>query len=87
MSRVWKRFMFKLFRGASFVAYLSSAIIVPTAAAAYLGYPPQLGIFFGLMFGILLPMLFVLLRDVYYESKREVEQENNKLMRDLGRIL
>jgi hypothetical protein len=85
MSRVWKRFFNKMLKGIAFITYLFASMIIPGAIAYWLGFEPAMGILLGLTVFILLPMFVFMVRDVYRDSKREIEWENRKMMSDLGK--
>ena len=85
MSRVWKRFLFKMSKGVGAAAYVLLAIFIPEYIfQVVLGLESGQGAFIGMMVFIALPIFGFLLRDVYRDSKLEVERENRQIMRDLG---
>jgi hypothetical protein len=85
MSRVWKKFFIKVGKGLSVVAYVLGSMFVGGLIAGWLGFDIEAGILAGATVMVFLPMIAFLLRDVYRESKLEVQIENNKIMRDLGK--
>jgi hypothetical protein len=85
MSRVWKKFFIKVGKGLSVVAYVLGSMFVGGLIAGWFSYDIEAGILAGATVMVFLPMIAFLLRDVYRESKLEVQIENNKIMRDLGK--
>jgi hypothetical protein len=85
MSRVWKKFFIKVGKGLSVVAYVLGSMFVGGLIAGWLGFDIEVGIFAGAFVMVFLPMIAILLRDVYRESKLEVQIENNKIMQQLGK--
>jgi hypothetical protein len=85
MSRVWKRFLFKMSKGIGAAAYVLLAIIVPEYIfQVVLGLESGQGAFIGMTVFIALPIFGHLIYDMYRDSKREIESENRRIMRDLG---
>lgn len=85
MSRVWKRFFYKVGYASLFVTYVLSALFVPEVISiTFFGQEPGLGVIIGSLLFLAIPGIGFILRDVYRESKREVEYENKNLMRNLG---
>jgi hypothetical protein len=85
MSRVWKRFLLKMSKGVVFLTYVLLAIFVPEyISQIVLGFESGQGAVIGMMVFIALPIFGYLIYDVYRDSKREIEIENRRIMRDLG---
>jgi tryptophan-rich sensory protein len=85
VSRVWKRFLFNISKGVVFIIYLLGVLFGGGYISLLFGYPFELGILFGAAVFIFLPMLTFIIRDIYNDAKREIELENQRLMRDLGK--
>jgi len=83
MNRVWKRFLNKVAKGVGTVAYVLLSMFIPAVIAHRMGYDLEWGIMFGAGVFVIAPMTFYMIRDVYRDAKREVEWENQKLMRDI----
>lgn len=80
MSRVWKRFLFKVGKGVAVISYVLGSMLLGGFISHWLGYDPEAGIFIGVMTMVVLPMIAFLLRDTYKDAKQEVEWENRKMM-------
>ncbi len=80
MSRVWKRFLIKVSKGLGAIAYILGSMFAGGFIAGWLGFDIEIGIMVGAVVMVFLPMIAVLLRDVYRDAKQEVEWENRKLM-------
>ncbi len=81
MIKVWKRFFYKVFVVTVWMVGVFATVLGGILLSAnYLG-DPGIGLFGSLI------MLFVLflLKETYADSRREIERENEKLMRELGR--
>jgi hypothetical protein len=85
MNRVWKKFFIKISKGLSFFVYVISSMAIPAVIAAWLEYPPGIGIFIGSIIFLIIPGGIYLLRDIYKDCKREVEYENRDILRTLGK--
>jgi hypothetical protein len=85
MSRVWKKFLLKVGKGAAFVSYVVGSMVAGGFIAEWLIGDPDPGIFAGAFIFVILPMIVSLLRDIYRDTKAEVERENRELMRTLGK--
>jgi hypothetical protein len=83
MSRVWKRFLFKISKGVGIVAYILGSLGIGAVVSLWLGYDPQAGVLVGAGLFIFLPLITIVLRDTYRDSKEEVEQENRNILRAL----
>ena len=83
MNRVWKRFLFKVAKGMAVIYYVLGSMFTGGFIAGWLGYDLEWGIMFGAGVFVIAPMTFYMIRDVYRDAKREVEWENQKLMRDI----
>ena len=83
MNRVCKRFLTKVAKGASAVAYALLSMLIPGAIAGSMGYSPEWGILIGAVVFLIIPMMVFAIREVYQDAKREVELENRYLMRDI----
>lgn len=90
MNRIQKRFLSKIGKFVGFFVgssiYLILAIFVPEYIfQTLLGFESGLGAFIGMMIFIVLPILGIIIRDVYQDAKLEVESENRQMMRELGK--
>jgi hypothetical protein len=80
MSRIWKRFLFKVAKGVAVISYVLGSMFVGGFIAGWLGYDPEAGIMAGAFVMVIFPIIAFLLRDIYQDAKREVEWENRKMM-------
>jgi len=83
MSRVWKKFLFKIFRA---VAILFSGVFIifgSIFALMFLGLSADASVIIVLSVTLFIPMLGFILYQVYTDCKEEVDRENKKIMRDL----
>jgi len=85
MSRVWKRFLKKIFYAIGFVLYFLAAIVIPEFVFQLFDLPPGMGATAGVALFIGVPVIGLIIRDVYRDAKREVEDENRRMMRTLGK--
>jgi hypothetical protein len=85
MSRVWKRFLKKIFYAIGFVLYFLAAIVIPEFVFQFFDLPPGMGATVGLALFVGVPVIGLMIRDTYRESKQEVERENREMMRTLGK--
>jgi hypothetical protein len=85
MSRVWKRFLKKIFYAMGFVLYFLAAIIIPEFVFQFFDLPPGMGATVGLVLFVGVPIIGLIIRDTYRDAKREVEYENREMMRTLGK--
>jgi hypothetical protein len=85
MSRVWKRFLKKISYAMGFVLYFLAAIIIPEFVFQFFDLPPGMGATAGVVLFLGVPVIGLMIRDVYRDSKREVEDENRRMMRTLGK--
>ncbi len=83
MSRVWKKFFVKISKGVAAITYMLGSMMLGGTVSYWLGYPFEAGVFTSSMLLIILPMIALLLRYVYKDSKQEVEWENHKMMNTL----
>ena len=85
MSRVWKRFLFKMSKGIAAISYVLLVLFIPEYIfQVVLRFEPGNGAILGMLTFIALPVFGYLIYDVYRDSKLEVERENRQIMRDLG---
>ena len=67
-----------------FVAYVMLAIFVPEYISHnILGFESGLGSVTGMMVFVALPIIGLIIRDVYRDAKLEVEEENRQIMKVL----
>lgn len=86
MNRVWKRFLYKVGYASLLVLYILLAILLPELFfVLVLEQDLGMGTFVGSVVFLVIPAIGLLLRDVYRDSKREVELENRDMMRNLGK--
>ena len=80
MSRVWKKFFYKLSGPVLTMLYTCAVVAVSIWAGAHVA--PWVG---GaiLIVWIFFPVLGLLVRDMWRDAKREVEWENRDMMRTL----
>jgi hypothetical protein len=83
MDRVTKRFLLKIGKGLAMLTYMIGSLAVGGFAAYLLGYDPGRGILLGGFVFMIAPLVFLLIRDVYRDAKREIEWENRKLMMNI----
>jgi len=83
MSRVWKRFLFKIGKLGALAAYVVSAMVLPSLLTNYLGYGYDPGITIGVVVFIFIPIIAYIIYDLYKDAKYEVEQENCKMINTL----
>jgi len=83
MSRVWKHFLKKLMITFGVFLYMLVAAVVPLFIADYLDYEPVAGMAIGIGLFIIFPIVCFLIRHEYLDSKREIELENQQIMRSL----
>ena len=84
-SRVWMRFLSKVGKFLKFVFSVLAGIAALIGFLALVGVPGPIALCVGFIVGIISPMILIVLRDVYNDSKREVERENRELMYTLGK--
>lgn len=84
MSRVWKKFFFKVFKA---IAFLVGAVALYIGLVAFfiyiIGMPTPIAIIVSAMSCIFVPAIVTLLYWTYQDSKHEVEQENKEILRSL----
>ncbi len=85
MSRVWKRFLKKISYAIGFVLYFLAAMVISEFVFQFFDLPPGMGATAGVALFIGVPVIGLIIRDTYRESKREVEYENREMMRTLGK--
>lgn len=83
MDRVTKRFLFKIGKGLAMLTYMIASLAVGGFTAYFLGYDPGQGILLGGFVFMILPIVVLLIRDVYRDAKREIEWENRELMMNI----
>lgn len=83
MSRVWKRFLFKVFKGVAVISYLLGVMLGSGFVSVWLGYPFEPGVLVGAVLFIAGPMVSYVLYDLYRDAKQEIEWENRKMMNTL----
>ena len=82
MSRVMKRFIRKIAEPISFALYFFGTLML----AEYLGSVYGLNAFMATMVVmIIVPVFAWLIKETYLQAKREVDFENEQLLRDLGK--
>jgi hypothetical protein len=89
MSRVWKKFFKKV------LTFLGTAAILILGAATWFGLVVTIGLLLNItsepaisalvLASVIVPLLIYVARLAYLDSKDEVEEENRRLMRDLGK--
>lgn len=84
MNRVWRRFLFKISKMLGVIAYVIGSMLFGGFVSLWFGYPAELGIMLGSLIFLFLPGAVLALRDIYKDTKSEIERENRRLMRDLG---
>jgi len=86
VSRVWKRFLLKLSKGLSVIAYVLLAMAIPEVVFQLVfNLEPGIGSVVGMITFIALPVFGFILYDVYKDCKYEVERENRSIMHSLGK--
>lgn len=83
MSRVWKRFLFKVSKGLAVIGYLLGVMLGSGVVSVWLGYPFEPGVLVGAVLFIAMPMVAYALYDIYRDAKQEVETENRNILRTL----
>lgn len=83
MSRVWKRFMFKIGVLLATVVYVSIATLGSGYISLLTGNSFQAGAVIGVGIMIGLPILITSVMNLYLDAKLEVEKENRDLLRKL----
>lgn len=83
MSRVWKKFFYKIGKAVTILVSIISIIVGSIFLLNTLGLSPELSVLISLCITIVMPMLSFILYQVYNDCKDEVNQENKKIMRDL----
>ena len=84
MSRVWRKFLWKVSKAAAIIIYICAVIVVPGAIAHIITGDAGIGFLLGLAMGIVFPVIGYLLYDVFQDCKQEVDDENKRMMRSLG---
>ena len=83
MSRVWKKFLLKVGTVVGIVVLGLSTIIGTIFLLIWLGVHPSLSVPLVLFLGVIAPMIFLILKQVYDDCKEEVARENRKIMNDI----
>lgn len=83
MNRVWKKFLTKVAWGIGFVVYMFAATFGVGFAFEWLGYNIEVGVAVGATAFIVLPMIGAIMWKEFERAKREVELENQELMRGI----
>lgn len=80
MSRVWKKFFYKLSGPVLTMLYTCAVVAASILAGAHVA--PWAGMAIIVVW-ILFPVTALLVRDMYQDAKREVEWENREMMNTL----
>lgn len=81
MNRVWKEFLKNLAWPAGLMGYFVAVI----TGSVYLESISRGGGVIAVFVFLVLPTLAYLVRDMWLDAKEKVEQENERLMREIGR--
>lgn len=84
-KRVWLRFSVKVGKFLGFVLSMFAGIAMLGVLLTVVGVPFEIAVFVALIAGIISPMVYIVLRDVYKDAKLEVERENRELLYTLGK--
>ena len=82
MSRVWKKFFFKLAEPLAIASYVFSTMFLAEYVATVLEYGKE-GYFAIIAVMIFIPVLAVMLRMTWRQAKYEVDRENEEMIRTL----
>jgi hypothetical protein len=80
MNRVWKRFFLKVAEPVSYVLYFVGTMLLAEYMESKYGMIAFMGIW-GVM--VVLPVLGWMLKEMYRQAKREIDFENEELLREL----
>lgn len=80
MNRVTKRFFRKLAEPVSYALYFFGAMMLAEVADERYGTTAFLAVW-GIM--VVTPVMLWMVREIYLQAKREVDTENQELLRDL----
>lgn len=83
MSRVWKKFFYKIGKAVTILVSITAIIVGSIAILTILGLSPEISVIIVFSLTIFIPMLLFILYQVYSDCKDEVNDENKKIMRDL----
>jgi ABC-type dipeptide/oligopeptide/nickel transport system permease component len=83
MSRVWKRFLLKIGKTSAVVVYILTAIFGGGYISLQTGNSFDAGMIVGAAVMIFLPVFIMGIMNLYFDAKREVEQENRDLLRKI----
>lgn len=79
MSRVWKRTFYKIGN----LLFIIASIIGYVLGFAYIGHLLLNSIELGLIAGMIIYFIFMVGFTAYKDAKREIERENEELMRQI----
>lgn len=85
MNRVWKRFFKKISKGIAIILYSTSVLIGSSVAGLHFFNDPIIRLIISSLILLGLPLIVILLREIYDDSRREIELENRSLMNSIGR--
>tara|TARA_B110000305_G_C19294785_1_gene566040 strand:+ start:181 stop:444 length:264 start_codon:yes stop_codon:yes gene_type:complete len=83
MNRVWKKFLMKIGKAIAVVAYLLTVTLGVGIIATYVGYNGEIAMVISVFVAIVAPIVVMMVRDEYQDSKWQVEQENREMMRNI----
>jgi len=83
MSRVWKRFLFKIGVFLATIVYVSIAIVGGGYVSLLTGNSFEVGSIIGASIMIFLPVCIMAIMNFYDDAKFEVEKENRELLRKI----
>jgi len=83
MNRVWKKFLMKIGKAIAVVAYLFTVTLGVGIIATYVGYNGEIAMVISVFVAIVAPIVVMMVRDEYQDSKWQVEQENREMMRNI----
>lgn len=80
MNRVWKRFFRKLAEPVSFALYFFGALMLAEYLDSIYGMIGYIAVFSVM---VVIPVLGWMIKEIYLQAKREIDFENEELMREL----
>jgi hypothetical protein len=80
MNRVWKKFLGNLVEPLAFIAYCMFAIGLTMWSGTVVNEFTGIAVFFIM---IVIPAFSLIIRDMWRDAKREVEWENEEMIRTL----